>query len=227
MTRLTFPAFCCLAAIALVVPSVQASVVIVDDFDDGKVDLTANSGTTSASLIDQPTTSAVGGFRDTTVTWVSGALDVSAKRNPAPGEMAFSSERGVVGLFNLVYDGDGSGLSGLDITDGGSNVFLFLDIVFDDLGGEILVTLEDNSATSFSLSKSLTPGPELVAFKLSDFIGVDLAALESISVDVIGVEAGDYAIDSIYAGVPEPSTIAIWSLFGVGMAVYVRRQRKN
>ena len=52
-----------------------------------------------------------------------------------------------------------------------------------------------------------------------------MTAIDVIDFIIDGEESGDYVIDRIYATVPEPGTIAIWGLLGVGMAFYIRRQR--
>ena len=215
-------------SLSLMMASADASVIVVDDFDDGTIDLEANSVIRSATLLDQATASAIGGFRDTGVQLVSEFLSARAQANPIPGVIAFSSASASTGVFELIYDGfDFGGLGGVDLTDAGSNKQILVDFTSADHGAELSVELRDTDGNFFIGQIELTEDPGLVGFKLSDFTGVDTTSIDAIAVVVHGDPEGDYVIDAIYAAIPEPSTIMIWSLMAVGMAFYVRRNRAS
>lgn len=222
MIRLSLLASACLALAAALTPNTHASVVLVDDFQIANVNLTADSTTPIQSLINEPSASAIGGFRDTTVTWMSGPFSLEAQTGM--GIMAFSSDTLSTGNFDLFYDGNGSGLGGVDLTGGGMNTFLFVDFVSADADANLTITLEDTTTASASISKSTSMGASTTGFLLTDF-AVDLTSIDSIRVNIDGDSDGDYGIDRIYAGVPEPGTIAIWSIFGFGLAIYLRKKR--
>ena len=227
MKRLALKACFWLVAAGLLVPSTDASIIVIDDFEEGTIDLEASNAVPSVELLDQATTSAIGGYRDTAVLLISPYLSASANSNPIPGVIAFSSGSQSTGQFTLVYDGDGNvGLGGVDLTDGGVNGFLNIDFTSADLGAEIEIRLQDTGGNGEYLSQILAGGPGVVSFHLSDFAdaGVDLTSIDLIELNITGQEDGDYTIDSIAATVPEPGTIAIWSMLGIGMAFYVRRQ---
>ncbi|MDG2384850.1 MAG: hypothetical protein P8N76_24485, partial [Pirellulaceae bacterium] len=91
-----------LLGLSLMMASADASVIVVDDFDDGTIDLEANSVIRDVRLFDQATTSAIGGFRDTGVQLVSEFLSARAQANPIPGVIAFSSASASTGVFELI-----------------------------------------------------------------------------------------------------------------------------
>ncbi|MCP4191963.1 MAG: PEP-CTERM sorting domain-containing protein [Planctomycetaceae bacterium] len=218
-----------LVAVGLLMPAADAS-LIIDDFENGTIALEATNAAPFAELSNQATTSAIGGYRDTAVWLLSPYLSVRANSNPIPGVIAFSSGSQSTGQFSLLYAGeDNLGLGGIDITEGGKNRQINVDFNSADLGADTGLILYNSPENLGEVSQILVGGPGIVSFKLSDFAdqGIDLTTIDAIELVIFGDEDGDYTIDSIYATVPEPGTIAIWSLFGVGLAFYVRRQHKS
>ena len=226
MIRRIYFTFACLALSSTLFTSAKASVVMIDDFRDGNVDLTANA-TTPSSSSNEATTSSIGGFRETVITYETGPLAVRA--NTAMEMISFSSDTQTAGDFNLSYDANGSGLNA-DLTNGGINHTLFVDLILADAGSNLTVTLQSiddatSAVNSYSITESLT-GPGLAEFKLNGFLGIDPTDIEAILVDIEGAANGDYAIDQIYAGVPEPSSMIIWSMFGIGLVAFYRRRAR-
>ncbi len=215
-------------AVVLIAQFAGASVVTVDDFDDGTIDLEATHVMHTDSIGNQATTSAIGGFRSVGVALMSDYLSVRANSNPMPGVIAFSSGSQSIGFFDLTYAGEGgTGLGGIDITNGGTNRVMSVDFAAADMGAGLELGIEDSNG-NFGIFSTLVGGPGVASFALSDFTdaGVDLTSIEMIDIAIIGEEDGDYTIDSIYAAVPEPGTIAIWSILGVGTVFYTRRRQK-
>ena len=226
MIQRTFIALACLTLTSTLLTSAEATVIMIDDFQDGDVNLTANS-TIPSSSSSETATSAIGGTRETGITYKSGPLSVRA--NTALELLSFSSDTMTAGDFNLTYDANGSGLNA-DLTNGGSNDTLFVDLILADAGSILTVTLQSideatSTSNSYSLSESLT-GPGLAEFRLTGFIGVNPTDIESIAVNIEGAANGDYAIDQIYVAVPEPSSMIIWSLSGLGLIPFYRRRTR-
>ena len=214
--------------LSLLISSADASIIVIDDFEDGTVALEATNATSFVFLVSQATPSAIGGYRNVAVCLISDYLSARANSNPIPGVMAFSSGSQSTGEFGLSYVGNNlEGLGGIDLSDGGTNQVINVDFTSADFGAKTAITLEDIDGNIAGIEQDLSSGPGVVSFNLSEFadLGVDLTAIDAIGLIIDGEEDGDYTIDSIYATVPEPGTIAIWGLLGVGMAFYIRRQR--
>ncbi|MDG2383729.1 MAG: hypothetical protein P8N76_18800 [Pirellulaceae bacterium] len=226
MIRIAPITYFCLATIALALPSAHGSLIVIDSFEDGTIALEATNSTPNVQLLNQPTTSAIGGYRDTAVILSSDYLSAQANSNPIPNAIAFSSGSQSTGVFALVYAGiDHSGLNGVDLTDGGTNRQITVNFAAADLGAEIQLALWDTFDSYIATSQTLPGGPGLVSFPFLNLSnqGIDLTSIKAIEVNILGQEEGDYTINSIYATVPEPTTLMIWSAFGVGVALFIRR----
>ena len=224
MIQRTLFALACLALTSTLLTSAEATVIMIDDFQDGDVNLTANS-TIPSSSSNETATSAIGGTRETGITYESGPLSVRA--NTALEMLSFSSDTMTAGDFNLAYDANGIGLNA-DLTNGGINKTLFVDLILADADSILTVTLQsidEATSTSHSLSESLT-GPGLAEFGLNGFIGVDPTDIEAIFINIEGAPNGDYAIDQIYVAVPEPSSMIIWSMSALSLIAFYRRRAR-
>jgi len=222
----TLFALACLALTSTLLTSAEATVIMIDDFQDGDVNLTANS-TIPSSSSNETATSAIGGTRETGITYESGPLSVRA--NTALEMLSFSSDTMTAGDFNLAYDANGIGLNA-DLTNGGINNTLFVDLILADADSILTVTLQSideatSTSDSHSLSESLT-GPGLAEFGLNGFIGVDPTDIEAIFINIEGAPNGDYAIDQIYVAVPEPSSMIIWSMSALSLIAFYRRRAR-
>ena len=225
----------CLTAGLLIfgVSSVQADVIILDDFTDGLsllADVSANGGTDSLSETTLP--GVLGGDRDSTVQVLSnlGPAD-SASLDIGLGSLAFSSGSQVTGRFHILYPS----VSGLDVSAAGSQ-FVF-DVLNNDQGGLFNLALNDgvNSAGhSVGIGAGVT-GTQLIDVAANpDFATVDLTNLTDVAFSWLGNEDSDFTITggvffTTTNNVPEPASVAIWASLGLGLAGfgYYRTRRKK
>ena len=226
--NLTWKTYLWMMCLSLLISSADATVIVIDDFEDGTVALQATNTSRYVEFNQQATPSAIGGYRNGRVVLKSEYLSAAANSNPIPGVMAFSSGSQSLAEFVLRYAGkDYEGLKGIDLSDGGTNQVINVDFTSADFGAQTSIILFDIDEHYARIEQDLSSGSSVVSFKLSEFAteGVDVTAIDVIDFIIDGEESGDYVIDGIYATVPEPGTIAIWDLLGVGMAFYIRRKR--
>lgn len=188
-----------------------AFALTIDDFTTGTNDITANSGDPLVFNFTSglPVSETIGESRNVTAMWVSGGLDVMANSNPNPGIMGFSSDDGVTGIFKLAYNGTGSGLGGVDLTLGGAGDRIIVNMTTADLNSGISVWLTDTNDVLCSLELTgLGAGAQVVNFPYASFDTpvncenvIDFTSINTIEVQVNGIESGDYSIDLI--GVPQ------------------------
>jgi hypothetical protein len=155
-------------------------------------------------------------------------------------ELSFGTGPGEKAEFDISYQS----LGGLDITEGGLNDTLAIDLVSSDLdeqfaaqGGpqdnfvwDITFSITDTNNNVAQVSTDLFDEGTL-SVSLGDFAGVDLEDVATIAFDVdpgdaLGT-AADFRLDTFRA-VPEPSTYAaIFGALALGLAVVRRRLRRG
>jgi len=98
------------------------------------------------------------------------------------------------------------------------------------------LTLTDTLGNSFTEIDSTTPFPfATTTFLLSGFLGVNTNSLASIQLDVLGDASLDFSITGITGtfpppppppGVPEPASLTLWGLVGLGsIGLWLKRRR--
>ncbi len=110
---------------------------------------------------------------------------------------------------------------------------VILDILAIDLGANVTITLVDNNNQSATFSHSIVAGgAQELAFNYDDFLSVnsslDLTQIKNIATQLSqdsGAVAVDMEIDSLVFSTPEPSSIMLFSLAGIGFASRRRRKR--
>lgn len=225
------------AAIALAVFASPASALLIDNFTDAS-SVSSPVGPVSTATADIiPLGSIVGGVRDSTALNLSGTGSVDVFT--APGTllgptmvMAYAAGPGVFGGFSLGYDGAGSGLGGVDFTDGGLSNSFVVGVNFSDFGGGVAITVDDGggpvTSPGFPLPGLITGGaPVPVAIPFAAFPGIDFTTVESVLFEFAApVPATDIEILFLETDfvIPEPATASLLVL-AMGSVACVRRRR--
>lgn len=193
----------------------------------------------------------VGGSRDI---WVSGQ---GGAGSPVPGttgirgvavesdggSFAISNDVGVNSTTYITWDGpsgvgqdsgpnpvsevNATGLGGVDLSQGGLNRSILIELHKIDLNARIQLTLWDMLGNSFSVVHTYATPTLSDSFALSLFNGVDITKVGAIQIMIADTQtAWDVELGAVRAGtIAEPS---IGSLLGVGLsAVAVRGFRKG
>ncbi len=150
------------------------------------------------------TLNVVEGSALTNVSVSGGVFGFTAGTNP-------SANGGFIG--QVVWEGDGSGLGGVDLT--AANPFLVFTVdvgLVDDSEGPISLTviLEDVSgATSSVFTPMITTGQKIES-DLSDFVGVTVEEIDRITLQLEGSRFADATvIEIVSAGGPDPGDLPV------------------
>ncbi len=228
-----------------------ASAIIIDSFDHGPVDISANLATPLVqSVVDAP--GIIGGQRETTVEYynpTSTAPDNVRLRVDFADQNNFShsQDAGVAGISTFTYDGmdgdpnsiDYSGLGGVDLTEGGlADRFIFTVIFADQSVSEVLGLRVYTDATHYSerFVSFATPinSPSQINLLFSDFnVGAGAAGaadLTNIGAIILAIDGRfenglDVRLDMLETLViPEPATISLFALGITAVAGLGRRR---
>jgi hypothetical protein len=110
---------------------------------------------------------------------------------------------------------------------------VILDILNVDLDAIATITLVDSNNQSATFSQSIsTPGAQQLGFSYDDFLAVnaslDLTQVIGVSTFLsqqTGATAVDFEMDILVFSTPEPSSVMLFSLAGIGFASRRRRKR--
>jgi hypothetical protein len=154
----------------------------------------------------------------------------------APGTLSFSNDSGQNATGTVLWDNDGAGLGGLDITNGGTLPYLQTKIIDSDLDVGFQVDITETAAAGGSTATwfaNLGPGVTYVNQALASFTNagdVDFTQVDSILLTLTGPDAQDSTLDLLEVTntpVPEPATLAFLALGGLGLAGKVIRRRRK
>lgn len=223
-----------IGAVALLAAATSANAVpfVIDHFDAAD-----NGFATEPSGVVTTTTSdagILGGSRTNNVS-APDNFDATSGQNitwttgGAQDQLVVSNGAGVQGILNLVWDASGSGLNGgagVDISVGGLNNFIRVNVLSIDLTTTVSFTLVDAATNSFTTGAALFGGPGVFLVPLADFVGVDATQVTSIQMTLTGATAWDGVFDLIETGtnLPTPAPVA---LLGLGLAALGLKRRKN
>ena len=232
---------CGLIAGLLLTQPVRADTIIdtFDDSDPGLWPAIANSGTPFVSSSDSGVAGVIGGVRDGFVNWQAGPLNVTAAVLTGPGIYSLSSDVLTNGSSALSYNAGGLGLS-LDLLDPhgtGSSALdpgaaFIIEVVSSDLGGvPIFVQLTDGSGGT-GVQGAVAAGGGAVSIPLQDFLPIDFSDIDQIDVSFDPPDEFDITVDYLAFDwpdprpiIPEPTSLAVWSLLGLTLSSARWRRR--
>ncbi len=210
-----------------------ATAMDIDTLADGDFSLIlSDPGSISVGVA---ATSAIGGYRDIAVTYAGdGGADsydvMLVDRTGLSTRLTWNSDDGIFGSVKLLYNANGVGLGGIDITDGGTHEFLVTSSSGDGGAVDIKFTVIDQLGNvSYIEQQFLVTGiePILHFLPFDSWIGsADLTNTDSIEI-LFSTNAdfgfgGDYKFGAIATGTPEPATLLVLAL---GLLPMLRRRR--
>ncbi len=227
--------------VAISISASSAQALIIDTFETPQSLMAASFMTSDSSSV--VGADILGDERDAVVTWISGPvfaeLDIVSGGG---GLLSFSLGAKTMGSTSLTWDGNDSnasgddftGLGGVDLTDGGTANAFEVDVLFDDLAVDVVITVLTDatkaSAATIPLPGGITSSTDFSAL-FASFTptiggGADFTDVGMIRVEVAAaLAATDVLIDSIRTvDIPEPSTMLLASFALVGL-VAMRRRR--
>ncbi len=204
-----------LATLVLLASMRWAAALTIDNFDDASTTAyppgVVQNTVGFTTVTDPGLTGVIGGVRTLTVTALTldfpfpiGPDNVTAGAAFESSFFTYASSFGGIGEFQLVYDANGAGLN-MSLL--GMNR-LQLTVIAADASSEpydVTVTMADSSQSRSSTQTITAAGGRVIVFPMSDFSGLDLAAIQSISLTVFPMNnAADMELDRFDALPPSP-----------------------
>jgi hypothetical protein len=130
---------------------------------------------------------------------------------------------------SLVYDGGGAGLN----LNASAGTKFWSDMYFDHLGNGrssiLSMTVTDGLANTATVTRTWStyydPGDGFLPYEFlfSEFGGINFNEIDSITLSYYSGLSNDYGFGAIQSNIPEPATLALVALGGVGMLARRRR----
>lgn len=218
----------CLTAAAALIVGTSAFALDIDTFSDLSPQVVASPSGLLPSNDTSVAASALGGFRQLTAAGGTGTLGTIGKVED--GALAYANSPSSAGSLSVIYDANGAGLDGVDLTDGGTATGILFSILYADLPTQYTITVTGSGVgplTGTFPSGILEPADaQDVYIDFAAFGGGNFTNVSAIQFDfepaTTGIAGNDLILDSITTGVPEPSSIALLALGGLAM---MRRRR--
>lgn len=219
------------AGLLLAAAANPASAMLIDNFDYGDGYVTATAADTAGGTHVTDTAGSypdiVGGYRELQLPNsqdIEGTGSATMAANPSnSGYLSFSLDAMTKGSGILTWDGNGAGLGGVDMTDGGLSSFVSFDILAIDQGDidlNVFVTDSNGEKGHYTLSGAGVGTHQFDFLSFSNSGALDFTSIDSISLDIIALDdASDLVLDQIFTGgsisVPAPQTTL--ALLGLGL----------
>lgn len=225
------------AGMAILMVASAPAAVIIDPFDPTEQSVGVSDSPAgfkqAQSIVAAP--EALGGERDITVQRISansGSVDVDVHLS-GPSQLAYSSGPNTDGRGIILWDGPGSaGLGGLNVSQSGANVGIFL-FAASDLGATL--TLDIGSSGGASAGSVLVPADPsfnftpvflpFTSFATTSGSGANFASINYVRLTINGPLGTDVLVDLITANSPEPLTLSLLGAGLLAIAGLARRKR--
>ena len=216
----------------------SAQALLIDSFDDTYHYVSATRVTAPQSNFGPAVVGGgveiIGDYRFISLDTVAASSDPprASMFTDSPGNktLSYSNDDGVSSTARVVWDANGAGLGSADLTDGDTSTHLTLDIIDIDFGYvniQFAVTDASNNTSSIDITDA-SIGITQVAF--ADFTGIaNFHLVKSIEMTLQGEPARDLRLDTVYTStlIPEPATITLLSMAGVGLLGFRRKFKKS
>lgn len=229
-----------LAVALLATQSVRAQIA-VDNFAQPAAVATFTQTTVGSQSFTQSglnPANTIGGVRDGTVTasviTTAGVDNVEVK--VGAGVYDYASTSGADGAATLRYDGAAVGSGDLNLNLMGQAINVQFVLSDSSLPLPVTVTLNDgvnSAAVTLNLTNLINPGDPAVtlAFNPAAFTAnnpaINLASINTVEIGFNPSVGRDFRLGGegiiIRQEIPEPASIALWSLLGLGAVGYARR----
>jgi hypothetical protein len=215
--------------------------LIIDTFNDTEQAISGVGGAVPPVISSTvAATEAVGGFRTLELVEVLGpggtlSSSLVVDAGGVTDFLSYSNDSSTSSDAHVIWDANGTGLGGVDLTDGGLSSYLSLEILDIDFGGiDMEFDITDTSANTASIMiDDAAIGIHQVVFSdFTNFGGTDFEMIDSITLHLHGAQAKDLDLDFVFTSgeitpIPEPSTIILLGLGGLGMLGYAWRSRRK
>jgi hypothetical protein len=226
--------------------SIQAQLVLIDDFDTPSPTLQFNppplsSGGGPVSQENGPLAGVVGGYRDIALYNVSNTSSCAnrwARANTGAQTFSLSNDNSVNSTARLVWDGNDSdgfgvapnGLGGMDMTTGGA-VGIGVGIVALDLNTTLTFTVYyGGGLSSMTAAHTFTSSGSVYVFRFTEFGNpAGFTDVGAVVLEMTGPTSFDTEFDYITGVVPEPSCLGVTALLlgAFGAARLIRSRAGN
>ncbi len=211
---------------------VKSEIIVIDNFSVDTPVLRVDYDTAFDSYSSHTSGTIAGNTvtRDLSLTRVVADDDRGTRRSILEvyqGDFSWSNDSGVQTTATLSHQ-----FSPIDVLfpRGSSYGTLELDVVSVDLDAEITITLVDANNQSAVLSETTSvAGAQIIEFAYDDFLSsnsnLDLTQIKSVSMALAGPAEVDLTMNQMLFNTPEPSSVMLFSIAGIGFASRRRRKR--
>ncbi len=215
----------------------SAHALLIDDFskpDPGpqEVELPSNSavGTTDTNTATGLSPNVIGGERDLeleiTNSGSSSSTTVGAAGASVDDDLSFTfptSADPVEATLKITWDG-GTGLGGVDITEGGGATAFSSEVIATDAAFDFKLDVTDTSSNTSTSGFLNVPGIGMQTLSFGAFTGsANFTSVDSITLTLRGQSPADFQIDNVQT-VPVPATLGLLGAGLIGLGVLSRRR---
>ena len=221
---------------------VHATSLTIDDFSQPNIGQSISvTGTGSVSSTTDGLTGVIGGARTMRISVLTSDFGLRSSLNVSgsgEGTLSLGNDSGQNGVGTVIWDANGEGLGGIDLTNGGTLPYLQSRILASDLDLgfriDITETAAEGGSTAF-WTTNLGPGVSYVNQLLANFnnsANVNFSKVDKIVLTLSGPFAQDATLDNLEvtntlgaASVPEPLTLLSVFASVSGLGAYISRRR--